>query len=739
MKRLLAFAALFVVCAGPVTADYLFIKIDLKKISLGGGGNTGQPGMPQGMPQGVPGVGEVQPGGQPAFQPKGFGGMAGMKGGKGAFGFGGGKGMLGGMPGGAGVGFAGGMPGAGGMPAAGGMGGFAGGMPGAGGMPAAGGFAGMAGGGPMGPMGAGSNDMNNQYGGMQGEVDPDISSHIVVAIVELKNTIKPVPGSYNTIYEADHYWGRKGRFPLSDKIEYKRVQHLPNIKEYKKIYGKDVLDANDPSRLVQAATWALCHGLMKEFHNAMTALAKADAKHPAVVNYVRVQADLKKVPGADDPATQGILNDLKGEQYKVVTSEAGHYGLLTKSDGPQHHAALKRRLARFEEAFESFFYWFALQESAQQPIVPNHRLYAVVVDSKEDFQRLHADWGSQPMVADGFTPRRNNLIIIAARRLDENFTTFDKNAQVLLGNVKIHRDDLVSGAVWDRPEAKGNIAAMSGIQVIALMQKALEEEGEKASISHEAARQLLYATGTLPRLVNVPEWAQFGLASFFDTPHGALYTGVGLPSWSNLVAFKYFRKTNKLGTKSEALIRTISDRFFRDAAKFELEQKDVPEKDKKEKQLQDKHDIARGTAWALAYYLLHEKKLPELARYSAELSNLPRDLELDQAALLACFARAFGLSDAKDPRRLDPRKTSQFADAWFTFMDGVHLEVPEVEGILSDARYPIQRRPAANNNQGFPPGVNPGFAPPGVNPGFAPPGVNPGIVPPGAVGPRGGN
>jgi Protein of unknown function (DUF1570) len=725
MKRLLAFAGLFVVCAGPVTADYLFIKIDLKKLTFGAsGGNTGQPGMPQGMP----GAPEVQPGGQPGFQPKGFpGGMPGMMKGKGAFG---GKGMLGGMPA-AGGGFAGGMPGGGG---------FAGGMPAAGagaggGMPAAGGFAGMQPGGPMGPM---NPDVNNQFGGPQAEADADLSSHIVVAIVELKNSIKPVPGSYSTIFEADHYWGRKGRFPLSDKIEYKPVYKQPNIKEYKKAYGKDLLDANDASRLVQAAAWALGHGLTKEFHNAMATLAKVDAKHPAVVNYLRVQAELKKAPDGDDPATQGILNDLKGEQYRVVTSEGGHYGLLTKSEGPQHQAALKRRLARFEDAFDAFFYWFALQESAPQPAMPRHRLYAVLVDAKEDFQRLHADWGSQPMVADGFTPRRNNLIIVAARRLDENFTTFDKNAQMLLGNVKIHRDDLVSGAVWDRAEAKGNIAAMSGIQVIALMQKALEEEGEKASISHEAARQLLYATGMLPRLVNVPEWAQFGLASYFDTPHGALYGGVGLPSWSNLVSFKYFRKTNKLGTKSETLIRTISDRYFRDAAKFELEQKDVPEKDKKEKQLHDKQDIARGTAWALAYYLLHEKKLPELARYTAELSDLPRDLELDEAALQACFGKAFGLSDAKDPRRLDPRKVSQFADAWFGVMDGVNLEARDAEVILTDARYPAPaRRPVGNTNN--PNGLPQGFAPPGVNPGFAPPGVNPGIAPPGAVGPRGGN
>src|SRR5438874_11352157 len=96
-----------------------------------------------------------------------------------------------------------------------------------------------------------------------------------------------------------------------------------------------------------------------------------------------------------------------------------------------------------------------------------------------------------------------------------------------------------------------------------------------------------------------------------------------------------------------------------------MELKDLPDKEKKEKQLRDEQDIARGTAWALVYYLLQNKKLPQLLQYTQELANLPRDLELDERALQACFAKAFGLADAKDPRRLDQRKAFEFASGWF--------------------------------------------------------------------------
>src|SRR5438132_799386 len=73
-------------------------------------------------------------------------------------------------------------------------------------------------------------------------------------------------------------------------------------------------------------------------------------------------------------------------------------------------------------------------------------------------------------------------------------------------------NDLVSGKIWDRPGAKQNPANIAILQTLALVQKILEEESERTTITHEGTRQLLAASGVLPRSVQAPDWVQYGLA-----------------------------------------------------------------------------------------------------------------------------------------------------------------------------------------------------------------------------------
>ncbi|MCI0680884.1 MAG: DUF1570 domain-containing protein [Gemmataceae bacterium] len=258
----------------------------------------------------------------------------------------------------------------------------------------------------------------------------------------------------------------------------------------------------------------------------------------------------------------------------------------------------------------------------------------------------------------------------------------------------------------------------------------MEDEGERAAISHEATRQLLCATGVLPRLVNVPEWVQSGMASYFDTPHGALYPGVGLPSWSNLVSFKYFLRKNRLGGEPyDIMLRTISNQYFLEAQRTAEDERDDLDKDKSNK-LKEEQDMARGTAWALVYYLMDQKKTSQLLQFTQELNNLPRDLELDSRTLQACFGRALNLLDAKDPRRLDPVKARTFANDWIDHMTRVNLEVPQAMQLFTDYRYPpAKRKSSGPSNQ--PSGIGPG--PAGIGPGAAPminPNAPPGLNPP---------
>src|SRR5262249_32968644 len=112
--------------------------------------------------------------------------------------------------------------------------------------------------------------------------------------------------------------------------------------------------------------------------------------------------------------------------------------------------------------------------------------------------------------------------------------------------------------------------------------------------------------------------------------------------------YKVWRKGKKLDEPKTALERVVTDQYFR-----------LSKGDKDPVALEK----ARTLSWALNYFLA-QRKLPELLNYSHELSGLPRDLEFDDPVLLQCFARAFNLTDAKDPTKIDRFKLNALAREW---------------------------------------------------------------------------
>jgi hypothetical protein len=517
----------------------------------------------------------------------------------------------------------------------------------------------------------------------------------VYAYLEL--THKPIPfgyfpkGSKRKVYThiaIDHPWGKRCvvpldlvKFPYTDEgFGYFIKDSMPT--EFDKRVKKWAKDG-DPGRLLNLAVWALEHGLLKQFHATMAKLEKMEKKPAQVVSalkkYAQMAEELRKAPAGDDPALAGLIADLKSKNYRALSSQQGHYSLWTNVASARN-ADLVRRLALMEETFEKFYYWFALHSSQETLLsVPGRRLLAVVVADPKEFAEKQKAWGNLPLVGDGFLPRRDNVMVLCAEHLDEAFALLQKNNQELVR--KIPRSEFLSGSIWpggdkkqltprDREVLKyaGAVALM---QTMILVEKAVAEDAERATISHEAIRQLLFATGLLPRNVEVPEWIQYGLASFFETPEGAFYGGVGLPSWSNLIDFKYHRKKSKLGSAKDVLLNLVSDRYFLQAREsaHRLDANRYRSENLANK-AKDDQEIARSTAWALVYFLAKEGKLNTLLRYSAELDRLPRDLELSPNVLRSCFSRAFGLPDSR---------LQEIGNEWFTAMENTVLEIPEWE------------------------------------------------------------
>jgi hypothetical protein len=443
----------------------------------------------------------------------------------------------------------------------------------------------------------------------------------------------------------------------------------------------------------------------------MDEMGKVEAKHPAVLAVQRVRDALARPVAGIDPMASGLAEELKDENYRPISSDKGHYLLFTDlHPGGQNEKELAKWVERLEDNYRNFFYWFASRGTALS--VPSYRLVAVVVAGPKEFERKHDSYSPGPLVANGFLIRRSNAVVFAGQPIDDAFYKLEKNNSKEWEAFKVGRDELLSGDVVKRTDLARSPDLISKFQTLALLQKAMEKESARAAVTHEGTRQLLAATGLLPRGVLAAEWVHSGTATFLETPYHAFYFGVGLPHWIYLVEFKHLQKTGELGKSNEVLLKTIADRYFI-AARATQEQFDRNKEGREalEPVLHDELMTARTTAWALTYYLA-KHRLANLEQYLRELASLPRDLEFDDVVLQGCFARAFGLTDTMDPGKLDMAKLSRLAEAWYASMAGESLDLLEVQNDALKERAKINRQgsrraelPASGGNSVVRPGA----------------------------------
>ncbi len=506
----------------------------------------------------------------------------------------------------------------------------------------------------------------------------------LTAYLQIKGKLEPVKNAQN-VAKLDHQFGRDALIPdlrprPGDPPPFMRITRISKASPKQDFAAafKKAKDAPSSKELVKLALKAWSHGLLSDLHATMDELRTVNPKHAAVTAYGQIQKQLKEPFHDEDPALKAYLDQLRSEGYRAIVSDQGHYALYTNLPPiTANDIQIKRRLTRLEETLESFYLWFALQDKVPVPAMPRYRLLGLVVNDADDFYAKHKNAGLVPMVGDGFTPRRDNIMILSAKRLDEGYQLLDQKTHGWLRKLSATREEVLHGEIWKRADVRGpNAMPTAIIQTLVIVEKALEDEAERATLSHEGVRQLLAASGLLPRQVAAPEWIQEGLAGYFERPFGAVYGSGGLPSWSNLIAFQHYLGHTP-GKAREVLSNVISDRYF-DMARDAAAESD-PGNDKTAYKENADWERARATSWALVYYLISEQKLNQLLSYAGEIAQMPRDLELDDRALDACFAKAFGLADAHAPLKLDGSRVQDFADRWSEFMRRVNLEVPEVQ------------------------------------------------------------
>jgi hypothetical protein len=724
MKRWTWSLALAVLLGGTFSftyADYIIIvaNLGLSKDKPGDGGKPGTGGpFPPGGATGAAGAmgagggvigagagaagaaGAIGAGGGNIGRPPGgaigVGGAAGAGGG--AIGVGGGAagaaGARGGPfpPGTGAIGVGGGAIGVGGGPIPPGAGNF-----GKGGGP---GMMGMMGGPPGGAMGRG---MYGMMGGGDGFLPGgpgsggkgDAAALYVRAVIEVdvskKDTLSILLGKKGWVTTK---WGQTCLMDSTPDLQ----THLIRLDKISKVFDKKKHELDkDPKPSVQAlidlASWALRHGLLKQFEDTMKKAEEVDPQNATVADYKKIDAELKKEVKGRDLSSEWKRKVL--DSYAVRTSD--HYALLY---GPAStETDVRSRLAHLEANFKMFYYWFALQRKVLP--VPQDRLVAVLVPDKEEFDRQQKIFETSADVADGFFVARDNLAVYSQVRLDAPYLAlrarceglwqaFDRD-QMLKGKTKVKAED------GSRPSDDQLARAMT----VALLEKALEEDAELASVSHEGTRQLIAAAGLTSPGVIVPDWIQFGIGSFFETPKGAPWTSMGEGHWDYLPLFKTVVKETDFKAV-DALKATITDRYFRQTAKDQKKEKIKEDLTGKTEQV-PVESKARALAWSLTYYLAQDN-LDGLLRYYKELSKLPRDIEFDEEVLLGCFARAFDLLDPAT-KAIDQGKLGRLADKWQRFVTNTPSEAEEVLKELKKNKEESKQPP---KEEGKGPGVPPG-------------------------------
>jgi hypothetical protein len=551
-------------------------------------------------------------------------------------------------------------------------------------------------GGPRGPGGPPQDPSGNIPGaGQMGDVDT--AALAVQAVVAFKHK----PGDQMNYVETKWTTPGTGHNSRLFNDNTNLIVRFYNLQSLHVIFDAKKRNAfkGDRKNIWELAEWALSHGLYDDFANLMDGLVGSkeedNANNPqelkdAIKAYIAIKAALDKPTEGESRA------NFWRTRLSARMETSKHYAVIYTSENA-NPPEIQGRLTALENHMRAFYYWFALRGHALP--VPADKLVAVMLDTPEEFKLQRAVLEDEPLVSDGFYAHRDHICIFSSQRLDAPFQLFERQAQPLWRGA-YERSQLLDGTA-KRKISQTSPGDFARLMTMALLEKALEDEGERAAVSHEGSRQLFVATGLVPRTVVMPRWAEFGSAATFETPKGpfpgapitasvAIFPGVAAPSWAYLRPFKETIKSiegQPNYSSSELLKNVITDGAFNRVVSAA-----------------DRQGLwrARTTAWAAAYYLL-KARLPGMLRYYQELSALPRDLEFDDKALLACFARAFDVANVTQDG-IDPVKFEQFAKDWISYI--MSLPTPAAELNLEREMTNTPQNPGAPGTPGAPGGGN---------------------------------
>lgn len=372
--------------------------------------------------------------------------------------------------------------------------------------------------------------------------------------------------------------------------------------EYKKLLNQ-ATKSKAVKDYLEAASQALKRGLLKEFYECCSLAYKIEPENPTVKRLIEARKRVKQPLGDPAAIEQNLREATNLTKLKVEVSS--HYVLLHDTSDARvgRKTRAQTRLELLETVFESFFMKFALDGIVLAP--PKEHMTVLLFSEEETFQRYSTLLAPELKMAAGFWSPKDNISVFYDQGTTKQMMLMAELAKDMQKNKLKLRGTAVS-------QDMAHLA-----NSFELLVKVAREESDIEVVSHEATHQLAGNSGLMPRGKIGARWAHEGLASYFETPSGAGWGGIGAVNQTRLADYKIVSRD----PDRRNLELIISDRLFYTA-----------------KNLGEAVE-AYGQAWALTYFLM-ETRFEKLMVYYQKCSHFEDDLPA--SSRVKAFTEVFG-------------------------------------------------------------------------------------------------
>ncbi len=417
-------------------------------------------------------------------------------------------------------------------------------------------------------------------------------------------------------------------------IENARTYDTLSPRELFRRQHRKATQSGSGDRVMESALWALNHGLMDLFYEAVDDALEIDPQHALAKSILA----LRKKMDVPVPATEDQKNHVKStvplRNMRFETSE--HFLLYcdTPTEPSPHHKdpRAQERLELLELVYRSFVYRFAMLDAAIE--LPTEPLQVVLFNNEPDFRDFSVRLSPTLASAAGFWDSSTNISFFYDHGTSAEYQMIAKMAR----DLQQMKDRFIRDKKAYAPGEVAKFARMA--DTMGLLVEISQEDSDIEVVSHEVTHQMAGNTGLLPRRVRVPTWVHEGLATFFEAPKDATWSGIGAVNETRL---EWFR-----GLASDRVHSNIdfiaNDNIFTQAGSHGA----------------TLH--AYGQAWGLTHFLMNEHP-DQLIQFYKRLGDLPPDYIIGRPTLLELFSESFG----SDHKKLDMQ--------WKSYMRGLKTDV----------------------------------------------------------------